>query len=358
MNFWKRSILLVLALIMTLTFVGCSSTPETVDVEEPALETVAEDTAEEVADESTWPVVITDHLDREVTIEEKPEKLVSGYFITSSMLIALGLEDNVVGIEAKANSRPIYSLAAPQLLDLPNVGTAKEFDLEGCLALEPDLVILPIKLKDAIESLEGFGINAIAVNPEDMDLLKETLTMIGKATGTEDKANELMGYYDEQVTGMAKIAGEKKMVYLGGNSDFLSTATGKMYQSYMIETAGAVNVAAEIDDTYWATISYEQLLAYNPDVIVIVPEADYAKEDILNDAKLAPINAVQNNEIYVMPDSFEAWDSPVPSGILGTMWLTSVLNEENYPFDSFKEDVAEFYERFYDFTVDKEKITK
>ncbi len=46
MNFWKRSILLVLALIMTLTFVGCSSTPETVDVEEPALETVAEDTAE------------------------------------------------------------------------------------------------------------------------------------------------------------------------------------------------------------------------------------------------------------------------------------------------------------------------
>src|SRR5690606_8944809 len=102
--------------------------------------------AEEPVEESKFEkVIITDHLGREVTIEEKPERIVSGYYITSSMLIALGLEDNMVGIEAKANSRPIYSLAAPQLLDLPNVGTAKEFNLEGCVALEPDLVILPVK---------------------------------------------------------------------------------------------------------------------------------------------------------------------------------------------------------------------
>jgi len=193
-----------------------------------------------------------------------------------------------------------------------------------------------------------------------MDLLKETIIMIGKATDNEDKANELIAYYDEKISEINKVidVDNKKKVYLGGNSDFLSTATGKMYQNYMIETAGAINVASEIDDTYWATISYEQLLNYNPDVIIIVPEADYTKEDILNDEKLAPLTAVQNGEIYEMPESFEAWDSPVPSGILGTMWLTSILNEENYSFDTFKEDVADFYNVFYNFSVDKELITK
>jgi len=358
MNFWKRNILIVLSIVMTLSVVGCTPKGNVETNQEEV--NVTEEAPDIEVPEEAGSIVVTDHLGREVIIEKKPERIVSGYYITSSMLIALGLEDNVVGIEAKANSRPIYSLSAPQLLDLPNVGTAKEFNLEGCIALNPELVILPIKLKDAVESLEGLGINVIAVNPEDMDLLKETLTMIGQATGTEDRANELLTYYDEKVAEVSKLSasGDQRKVYLGGNSDFLSTATGKMYQNYMIETAGAINAAGDIDDTYWATISYEQLLAYNPGVIIIVPGANYTKEDLLKDDKLAPITAIKNKEIYTMPDRFEAWDSPVPSGILGTMWLTSVLNEENYSFDTFKEDAAAFYETFYDFNIDKEMITK
>ena len=61
-----------------------------------------------------FPVTVTDAAGREVTIEQAPQRLVSGYYITTSMLIALGLEDRLVGIEAKADSRPIYALAAPE----------------------------------------------------------------------------------------------------------------------------------------------------------------------------------------------------------------------------------------------------
>lgn len=359
MNNFKRYLIIILSVIIMISFIGCSTTePEPVESEDPVVDDEAENEDEEVEDDGA--VVITDHLGREVTIEEKPERIVSGYYITSSMLIALELEDNIVGIEARAETRPIYSLAAPELLELPSVGTAKEFDLEGAAALEPDLVILPVRLEDAVNSFEELGITVIAVNPEDMDLLKETIEMIGKATGTEERANELITYYDEKIVEIQDIASESEdtNVYLGGNSDFLSTATGKMYQNFMIETAGATNVASEIDDTYWATVSYEQVIEYNPEIIIIVPEADYTKEDLLADDKLSPIDVIANNLIYTMPDSFEAWDSPVPSGILGTMWLTSILNEEAYPFDNFKDDVVDFYETFYDFTADKEAITK
>lgn len=354
MNLYKRSISLILAVAITLSFIGCTSTKKK---EPPVGKTPVENPVDNNKFEK---VVITDHLGREITMKEKPKVIVSGYYITSSMLIALGLEDNIAGIEAKAKSRPIYSLAAPQLLKLPNVGTAKEFNLEGCIALKPDLVILPIKLKSSVKSLEDLGINVIAVNPENMELLKETITIIGKLTGTEDKANKLTTYYDTRISEMSKLIDttNKAKIYLGGNSGILSTATGKMYQNYMIETAGGINVASKIDDTYWATISYEQLLNYNPDVIIIVPEAKYTKKDILNDKKLSALKAVQNDKIYVMPDSFEAWDSPVPSSILGTMWLTSILNEEKYSFDTFKNDVSEFYKEFYNFNVDKNLVTK
>ena len=68
--------------------------------------------------EETMPVTLTDAAGRQVTLETEPKTLVSGYYITTSMLIALGQQDKLVGIEAKADSRPIYSLAAPELLEL------------------------------------------------------------------------------------------------------------------------------------------------------------------------------------------------------------------------------------------------
>ncbi len=112
-----------------------------------------------------------------------------------------------------------------------------------------------------------------------MEELKESLIMIGKATGREDRAQELIQYYDEksiEIEEMIKDQ-EKKSVYLAGNKNYLSTTSNKMYQHTLIETAGGNNVTGDIDDTYWVEISYEQLIDYNPDVIIAAPAAGYTK---------------------------------------------------------------------------------
>lgn len=347
----RKLLILFLTISLILSTVACTNKKANKeDVNESS--NVVEET------EESKTVTITDHLGRQVSIEKKPDRIVSGYYISTSALIALGLEDNIVGIEAKADKRPIYNLAAKELLSLPNVGTAKVFDLEGCIALEPDLVILPIKLKDQIKTLEDMGITVIGVNPENQELLEEMITMIAKLTGVEDY-EELLDYYKEKDSELKEIHDDvldKPKIYLAGNSSLLSTATGKMYQNDLIETAGGVNVAVDVDDTYWANISYEQLIEYNPDYIIIAPEAEYTKEDVLNDNNLVGINAIKNNNVYEMPDEFEAWDSPVPSSILGKMWLTSILYEDKYPYDKFVDEVYDFYKKFYDFEIDKEVL--
>lgn len=53
-----------------------------------------------------------------------------------------------------------------------------------------------------------------------------------------------------------------------------------------------------------------------------------------------------------MPDAFEAWDSPVASSVLGSLWLASVLHEEAYTPETFAKDTAEFYKTFYDVEID------
>ena len=295
---------------------------------------------------------LTDQLGRTVTLEQTPERIVSGYYISSSALIALGLEDKLVGIEAKANKRPIYSLSAPTLIDLPNVGTAKEFDLEGCIALNPDLVILPAKLKNAAETLEQLGIPVLLVNPESGEQLEQMIALLGQATGTQERAEELLDFIAGQRENLETLLAEaeKPRVYLAGNSALLSTAGANMYQSDMMVLAGGENVAAELSDTYWAEISYEQLLAWNPEYIVLASDASYTVEEVLAGPNLADCTAVKNGNVLQLPGDAEAWDSPVPSGILGSVWLAARLHGDLLPEDQAEEIIASFYETFYGFS--------
>ena len=299
------------------------------------------------------PVVLTDMAGREVSIEAVPERIVSGYYISTSTLIALGLSDKLVGIEAKADKRPIYKLSAPQLIALPNVGTAKEFNLEGCLALEPDLVILPLKLKSAAQTLEELGIDVLLVNPESQEQLMEMIALLGDATGTADRAGELADYIQTQQAALAELLADADAptVYLGGNSALLSTAGQAMYQSDMIVRAGGVNVAAEIQDTYWVDISYEQLLAWDPDYIILASDAAYTAQDVLADENLKDCTAVKNGNVYHLPADVESWDSPVPSGFLGSCWMASVLHGDLVTESDCTAWINEFYGTFYGFTL-------
>ena len=326
--------------------------PEAAAPEESAPQETAPEEAAPEAPVSHYPVTVTDHAGREVTIEEEPEKLVSGYYISTSALIALGLDEKMVGIEAKANKRAIYRLSAPELIDLPSVGTAKEFDLEGCAALEPDLVILPMKLKSVVETLESLGIQVLLVNPENQEQLEGMISMIATAANVEERAETLLGFIADQEEMLASTLASVSAptVYLAGNSNMLSTAGDAMYQSDMIRLAGGTNVAAEITDTYWVEIDYEQLLAWDPAYIILASDATYTVEDVLADPNLADCAAVVNGNVYQMPNKAEAWDSPVPSGILGAVWLANVLHPDAFTAADSNALIDEYYEVFYDFT--------
>lgn len=315
----------------------------------------------------TYPVTVKDMAGREVTLEKQPERIVSGYYISSSACIALGLTDKMVGIEDKSAKRPIYKLAAPALIDLPNVGSAKAFDLEACIATEPDLVILPMKQKDTANTLQEMGIATLLVLPESHEQLIEMFTLIGTATNTVKQAEKLISYYNTKLSAVTELTrdipdDEKPVVYLGSTSDILRTAPREMYQASLITTAGGKNAGDVLEGSSWTDIDNETFLTMNPDIIVIptdnfaVSSPDYTAEDVMNNPTFSDVTAVKNSAVYQMPVGYEAWDSPVPSGILGTLWMLKTLHPELYPAEQFAADVNEFYTVFYGFSVNEQDL--
>jgi iron complex transport system substrate-binding protein len=131
-----------------------------------------------------------------------------------------------------------------------------------------------------------------------------------------------------------------------------------MYQNTLIELGGGENAAAQLTDSYWSEVSYEQLLAWNPQVIVIASDAGYSRDDLLADPHLAGVDAVALGRVYSMPSSVEAWDSPVPGALVGSLWMASVLHGDRYPFDRFQSDAAQFYQAFYRISLDPSLLTK
>ena len=333
----KKWISMLLAVALVLSMAACSRPGKTDAPESQGL---------------SYPVTVTDHAGRQVVIEKEPQKIVSCYYITSSLLMALGLEDKMVGIEDNPEFRPIYGLSAPHLLELPWVGTAKVLDVEGCAALEPDLVILPLRQKESAEILESLGMDVLLVNPESQTLLTEMIQMVAAATNTRNKGDELIAFLNNQEAKLNQIlAGvAAPRVYMASNSNMLATAGDGMYQSDMIRLAGGANVAAEIEDTYWAEIDYEQLLVWDPEYIILASSAKYTAEDVLQDPNLAGCTAVVNGNVYQIPCDAESWDSPVPSSILGALWLANILHPEKLTDTDCAAIMDEYYETFYHFT--------
>lgn len=304
-------------------------------------------------------VTVVDQLGREVELGGTPEKIVSSYYISTSLLINLGVQDKLVGIEAKAKTREMYKKVAKELIDLPAVGTSKEINVEECANLNPDLVIIPTRLKEFIPKFEELKIPVIAIEPETLDQFKETVKLIGKAVGKEEKANKLVNYYDDTISKVKELnknLTEKQNVYLAGSDSVLKTCTSKMYQNYMFEVCGGENVTKELTDGYWTTISVEELVKKNPDVIYMVGYASYSKDDILKDERLKGINAIKNNQVYVFPSTLEAWDYPTPSSMLGILWLENNLHPDIYSKEDYIKDAKEFYKEFYDIEVSEEEL--
>lgn len=303
------------------------------------------------AAEGAFPVTVTDQAGREVTIEREPETIVCGYYIATSMLIALDQDEKLAGIENDADKRPVYALSAPHLLKLPGMGNVKLFDLEACATLDPDLVVLPLRQADTAPTLEELGYTVLFVNPESPELLAQSISLLGAATGSSERAQALNAHIEGALSALEAAIGdaEKPSVYLSGNSSFLKTAGPAMYQHNLIERGGGENVAAELSDTYWAEISYEQLLAWDPEAILMATDASYTAEEVLSDPNLQSLRAVESGRVYKLPNAIESWDSPVPASFLGSLYLASVLHPDRFSEQSYAEAVRAFYLEFYGF---------
>ena len=115
----------------------------------------------------------------------------------------------------------------------------------------------------------------------------------------------------------------------------------------MMQHAGAYNVAAATIKGF-KQVSLENVLEWNPAVILVQDRYPDVVPQILNDQGWANIQAVKDKKVLLMPEYAKAWGYPMPEALaLGEVWLAKALYPQRFQDVDLDKMVNDYYQKFY-----------
>ena len=278
---------------------GSAASDETTTTAATSVSTTASTVAEPA--EGTFPVTLTDDNQASVTINAKPMRIVSTAPANTEMLFALGLGDRVVGV----NSLDDYP---PEVADIAKVGDF-QLNTEAVIALSPDLVVGYSSNEEALAPVQKAGIPSLILNPTTVEQIYADIITVGAATGATGRAAELVESIKAQmkeVSDAAAAAGDSPKVFYALDNTLWTSGPGSFVDE-LLTLAHATNVAAVPGAGGVAAQAYyqfasEQLVAADPDVILLPGSIYKSAEEFTSDARFAGLKAVKEGRVLVIDD--------------------------------------------------------
>ena len=333
----KKLISLLLVLATVLTLAACGSTA-------PAETTLGANQ-------------VIDGAGRILDIPAEPEKatIASVYAVSVPFIEALGLGDRVLAINVKSN---FWKDADPALGKAGTVGRGA-VDLEALASFNPTVLIHRSNDNETVEAVQRINIPVLCITVEDMDDITETLTMMGRYFGAEERASEVINWMNNKFRMIDDIVSKipeterKTVLVLGGESGRI--AADDMLQAWMAEKAGGKYVAEDTaNNRNWVNVGVEQVFTWNPQFIFATSSTplDYSISELMEDDAWSAVQAVKDKHFYQIPAKLDSWDIPGVSCVIGTMYMLHKMYPEHFTADQLEQEVAEYYTFMFGKTFD------
>ncbi|AIG98275.1 ABC-type Fe3+-hydroxamate transport system, periplasmic component [Archaeoglobus fulgidus DSM 8774] len=237
--------------------------------------------------------------------EGNPQRIVSLAPSNTEILFAIGAGDRVVGVTDYCNYPPEV-VEKKKKGELVSIGGYTTINIEKVVSLKPDLVVATYGNGiENIETLRRMGLTVIAFDPKSVEDVMKDIILIGVATGEKENATKLVQEMLERIEKVRESMKDKPKVrvahilwydpiWVSGKNTFIDE---------VIRLAGGENV---FNFDGWRTVSVEDLIAANPDVIIVSSGSgmgggkDVVYEWVVSDDRLSGIKAVKEGRVYVV----------------------------------------------------------
>lgn len=259
----------------------------------------------------------TDSYGREISLKEKPQRIVSLSPALTEMIFLLKSEEKLVGISD-------FCSYPAETAHIPKVGGIQNFNIESLIALNPDVVLIgSIVTRDKVLKMEKLGLPVIAIKEENhLTGIFHAIEILGEIVGEKELASEKVNELQQRIEEVRRVQVESDklpsvyyVVGFGEAGDF--TAPKESHIHEVITLAGGENIGETL--TGWS-ISREFLFQKDPDFIFI------RKEDIQYFAELFPyteLSAVKKGNLYPIESGWI--DIVSPRNILAVEYMNTEI---------------------------------
>jgi iron complex transport system substrate-binding protein len=231
-------------------------------------------------------MVVRDDLDRHVELAAPAQRIVATSPGNTELVLALGLAEKVVGVTSVTQYLSYVPRLQAQAEAIPKLGDAKGLNFEKVVSLQPDLVVLDGAQRQALARLEKLGSQrefAVYVNaPDSAEGIVENVLELGVLAGASGRAERIAGTMREQIARLREavesLDRRRSALYVIYGPEPLWTTGGDSFLGQVIETAGLRNIFADLSG--YTQVSREQVVAKNPEVIVLGPDVPMSDKEV------------------------------------------------------------------------------
>lgn len=303
---------------------------------------------------------VTDSAGRTVTLPDRITKVMAAGPPASAVVYAL-IPEAMVGWQRRPRKEELPYLL-PSTHGLPELGRltgrGDTANVEVVLKAAPDLVIdfgtvrpTYVSLADSVQQRTGIPYVLIdgrfAATPA-------SLRQLGAILGVPERGEALARYAEDLFKRIDAVLAsipepQRPRVYLARGSEGLETGLTGSINTEIIERAGGRNVAEAQDVRRGiANVSPEQILLWQPEIVVTWDRTFFEKVTQRPDATWQSVPAVVNKRVHLAPTAPFGWIDGPPSinRLIGLAWLANVLHGDRFPFD-IRHETRTFYKLFY-----------
>lgn len=305
-----------------------------------------------VVDMAGRTVVLPRKIERIATIGSVP--VINGY------LFALGAGDRIVnGLPPRFTQTARWRLQgeiAPGLADRPVLqGQAGSgVNVETLLGLAPDLVITMDT--PSARALEATRIPVIVIEWRHAPDIEASMKLLGCALDRVPQSEDYLRYFGATLRRvgetLADIAPADRPKVLYFNPGTMTTPL--VIANWWIEAAGGRSVTAALDGEGSAHYTHEQLLLWDPDVLIVNSPEQVAA--IHRDERFARLSAVRHGRVHATPIGAHSWGQRTIEQPLTVLWAAGLLHPERFGRIDLENEIRHFYQVFFQYGISDEDI--
>jgi len=294
---------------------------------------------------------VTDMVGRVVTLPAEVQRVatVGSVPVMNGMLFVVGAGDKLVNGLPQSMRTPRWkyqSVFAPNQANLPTMqGTDGATSAEELLKAAPD-VVFTMDQKSA-ETLATKGLKTVCLSWTQPDDAKEVMRLLGEIFHQQTQAEAYVRYFDQTIDRVWKVT---QPLSQDQRPRFLYCSVPTLTEPHLIvewwaTVAGGTSVTNNGRKTEAFPFSQEQLLAWNPDFLVVAtpPEVKLASTNEI----FLTLNAVKNKKVFVAPVGAHTWANRTVEQPLTVLWAAKMMHPDLFADVDLAKETKGFYKTFF-----------